>query len=252
MILNEGRPLVVTSERYRIGQGPWARLLATAAVQDEGSSVAARGRALAREGSVHTVEVAEGVLSAGVGERCTATIVASLVPPRIWAAMTRFARGNPPLQAAVEGRGQSVHLEHLMTIDWEEPLVPPAHALRRSCTCRDEGETGVCEHVAALAYVVADAIDSEPSLLLRWRGCTERAIEAPEPEPERQAAVVALGGDAWQAGTLPTLAPPRPLPIGAVMKRLGPSGLRVGGDDLAEALQRAYAVFAERPTPLPT
>jgi hypothetical protein len=37
---------------------------------------------------------------------------------------------------------------------------------------------------------------------------------------------------------------PRPFPVGAVMKRLGPSGLRAGGDDLADALQRAYASFA--------
>jgi hypothetical protein len=36
----------------------------------------------------------------------------------------------------------------------------------------------------------------------------------------------------------------RPLPTGAVLKRLGPSGLRLGGTDLAELLQRAYASFA--------
>ncbi|MBA3245756.1 MAG: hypothetical protein H0T61_11365, partial [Actinobacteria bacterium] len=38
--------------------------------------------------------------------------------------------------------------------------------------------------------------------------------------------------------------PRRPLPPGAVLKRLGPSGLRVGGNDLVDVLQRAYASFA--------
>ena len=88
--------------------------------------------------------------------------------------MTRFARGNRPLEDAVEGRVQSVHLEHLMVEDWSEPLVPRPHELGRTCSCDRDGE--LCEHVAALAYAVADGIDADPSLLLRWRGC----VAAPE------------------------------------------------------------------------
>ena len=65
-VLDDGRPLVVATERERIGQGPWARLFATAVVADESSSSAERGRALARDGSVHTVAVAEGLLSGRV------------------------------------------------------------------------------------------------------------------------------------------------------------------------------------------
>jgi hypothetical protein len=30
-----------------------------------------------------------------------------------------------------------------------------------------------------------------------------------------------------------------------VLKRLGPSGLRVGGDDLTDVLERAYVEFAK-------
>jgi hypothetical protein len=35
------------------------------------------------------------------------------------------------------------------------------------------------------------------------------------------------------------------LPVGAVLKRLGPSGLKLRGEDVADVLQRAYASFAE-------
>ena len=49
----------------------------------------------------------------------------------------------------------------------------------------------------------------------------------------------------WRAGTLPAPRPLRPLPVGAVLKRLGPSGLQVRGEDLASVLQRAYASFAD-------
>ena len=68
-----------------------------------------------------------------------------------------------------------------------------------------------------------------------------------EVEPEAPAAPRVMPEDAWEAGPLPGPRPLRPLPTGAVLKRLGPSGLRVGGADLAEVLQRAYASFAASP-----
>jgi uncharacterized Zn finger protein len=220
----------------RIGHGPWARLLASGIVRDEGSSTAERGRRLLREGEVSGLRVEVGAIEAVVGG-CAVVLAADPVPPRIWAAMTRYAQGKPPLEAAVEGGAQSVHLEHLMTIDWEQPLVPPARALRISCACDGDG----CEHVAALAYAVAEEIDREPSALLQWRGCGVEQPQAEEPEAPPEPP---LGDDAWRAGPLPAPRPLRPLPTGAVLKRLGPSGVKVDGVDLAEVLQRAYASFA--------
>ena len=239
-VLDDGRPLVVRTERERIGQGPWARLFASAAVADESSASAERGRTLARGGNVHTVAVVEGLITGRVEEdgiEQVVEITAAPVPPRIWAAASRSARSNPQIEAAVAGRAQSVQLEHVLAVDWEEPLVPAARALGRLCTCGRPA----CEHVAALAYVVADRIDSEPSLLLRWRGCVERdepETTAAEPDP------VAAGDEIWEAPAPPELGPPRPLPTAAVLKRLGPSGIQVGGRDLAEVLERAYASFA--------
>ena len=240
-LLNDGGPVLVTSERRRIGQGPWARLFASGVVQDEGSSTAERGRRLGREGEVSRVRVGVGAIEAVVAG-CAVQVSAAPVPPRIWAAMTRYARGKPPLEAAVEGRGQSVHLEHLMTIDWEEPLVPPARALRLSCACDDDA----CEHVAALAYAVAEEIDRDPSLLLRWRGCG--VLEEPAPEASEEAASAPPEGDEpWRGGPLPAPRARRPLPADTVLKRLGPSGVKLDGVDLAEVLQQAYSSFAASP-----
>ena len=242
IVLDDGRPLVVATERERIGQGPWARLFASGVVGDERSTSAARGRALARAGAVHTVAVSEGTLAGRVEEDGVERVVAisaEPVPPRIWAAASRSARGNPQLEAAAEGRAQSVQLEHVMAVDWEEPLVPATRSLRRSCSC---GASLPCAHVIALAYALAARIDREPSLLLRWRGCTESAaLEAPEPEPEP----IVPSDEIWEApAPPPELGPRRPLPTAAVLKRLGPSGIQVGAKDLAEVLERAYASFA--------
>jgi hypothetical protein len=244
VILDDGRPLAVRTERDRIGQGPWSRLFATAVVGDESSSTAERGRALARDGSVHTVEVAEGALSACVddGSECHVTIAAAPMPARIWSAVSRSAGGNPQLEAAVAGRAQSVHLEHVLSVDWEEPLVPTGAALTAQCTCDADGR---CEHVVALAYVFADRVDREPSLLLRWRDCSAQEPTPAwlEPEAEAEPFVLPVSEEIWEAGPLPAPRPVRPLPPGAVLKRLGPSGIQVGAEDLAEVLQRAYASF---------
>lgn len=226
----------------RIGRGAWARLLASAIVPDEGSATAERGRALVRAGGVQRLDVARRTVAASVGE-ATVTLIAEPVPPRVWDVVFRSARTNPALAAAVEGREQSVQLEHLMAFDWEEPLVPRATAVRRLCTVHGEG--AACEHVAAAAYAVAAAVDRDPSLLLRWRGCDPAGAAESEPVPPPDAPSAA----AWKSGPLPEPHPLRPLPVGAVLKSLGTSGITVGNRDLADALAPAYAAFAAETDP---
>ena len=223
-----------------LGKGPWARLFATAVVPDESSSVAEQGRRLVPAVTDLVVEL--GTLSATV-DGCEVTIAAEPVPPRIWSALTLSSRNSPQLVAAIEGRAQSIHLEHVMTLDWERPLVPRKRELARQCSCE---RGGACEHVAAVAYAFAKEIDRDPGALLRWRGVDAVAEAEPEPVP---VAVETVAPEAWEAGSLPEPRPLRPLPVGAVLKRLGPSGLKVGGDDLADVLERAYAEFAKSSRP---
>jgi hypothetical protein len=241
IVLDEGRPIFVGGENDRIGRGPWARWLATSIVPDEGSPRAERGRILARTGHVHSVGIGTGEITAWVigsgGSEYRVALAAEPVSPRVWAAVIGSPRGRTLFEGAAAGQEQSLQLEHVMTVDWDEPLIPPAKSVRRSCTCPDADRTGACKHVAALAYVVAAAIDDDPSVLLEWRGCS-----AAPAEPVRL--VVEPTGDAWTAGPLPELGPARALPVGSVLKRLGKSGLVVDGLDLRDALEPAYAAFA--------
>jgi hypothetical protein len=232
--VDAGRPLVVEDDGARIGAGPWARWLASAVVPDESAARAERGRVLARSGAVDAVAVAAGSITARVtgstGNVYAVSIEAAPVAASDWQRTIRAARGRAGLAAAMEGRAQSVHLAHLMSTELGASLAPAPTAVRRSCTCPDDA--GACKHVAAVAFAVADAVDRDPGLFLRWRGC-----EPVEPRASRSI-------DPWQAGPLPEPRPVRPLPAGAVLKRLGRSGIRVGGVDLAEALVPAYRAFA--------
>ena len=240
-VLQDGRPVFVEGGGDRIGRGPWARWFATSLVPDEGSPRAERGRTLARTGHVHSVSIREGEIAASVigssGTEYDVRLAADPVAPRVWAAVIGSPRGRTLFEAAAAGHEQSLQLEHVMTVDWDEPLVPAGRSIRRSCTCPDADRSGACKHVTALAYVIADAIDDDPSVLLGWRGCkAEEPSWRARPQP---------AGDPWLLGPLPVLGPARALPVGSVLKRLGASGLVVDGVDLRDALEPAYAAFAD-------
>ena len=195
-------------------RGPWARSVLAAVAGD-----------IRPDAHVDAIDVEVGRVTAQV-EGCEVTLTVGRVPPRIWAAMAAYARGRGALEDAVEGRMQSSHLEHLLAEDWGEPLVPRPRAIGRTCTCDERGD---CEHVAAAGLAFADAIDGDPGLLLRWRGC------GVDLQPS---------GDPWTGSALPEPAEPRVMPVGAVLKRLGPSGISVGDEDLADVLLAAYEAFA--------
>jgi hypothetical protein len=211
-----------------MSRGPWAAAFLDAVGGDETGL------------DVDELRVEEGTISAEV-DGCEVSFVEEVVPQRLWTAMWRFARGNGPLEDAAEGRAQSDHLEHLLREDWDVALVPARIPHRCSC----DG-TAACAHVAAAGRAVADAIDADPSVLLRWRGCTpERARQPLELEDDDEPQLPAA--EEWEAGALPEARPRRPLPPGAVLKRLGHVGVRVGDRDLADVLQAAYDAFGSTP-----
>jgi uncharacterized Zn finger protein len=206
-------------------------------VEDDESIAAERARELVRAGRVEGPEVEPGAIRgrvAGTGGRVhEVALEARPLPARVWAAEVEAAAGRPELEAAIAGRAQSAHLHHELAADWGEPLVPRGKALRTSCSC-SQGDR--CLHAQALAYAAADALDADPSLLLRWRG-----VPAVEPGEELPDPADAAPADPWAApAPLPELGPARALPATAVLMRLGPSGVAVGGRDLADALRGAY------------
>ena len=68
---------------------------------------------------IFTLAALSTAVSARV-EDCEVTLTAAPIPQRMWTAMTRYAQGMGQLEDAVEGKFQSVHLEHLLEGDWGE------------------------------------------------------------------------------------------------------------------------------------
>jgi hypothetical protein len=202
--------------------GPWSRSFVAAVAGNDDRP----------ELEVEALRIDPGEIWALV-EGCEVMLTAHVIPARIWAQMARYAQGMGQLEQAVEGRIQSVHLEHLLQEDWGELLIPRASQIAQSCAC---DESAGCEHIAAVAYAFADEIERTPRVLLRWRGVAD--------VDEEESAAPA---DPWQGKELSALAEARPMPTYAVLKRLGPSEASVGGnEDLAHALRVAYEALASK------
>jgi hypothetical protein len=202
--------------------GPWSRSFIAAVA----------GNAERPDLEVTNLRIEPGTIRAQV-EGCEVTLTAAPIPPRIWSAMTRYAQGMGQLEDAVEGRIQSVHLEHLLEEDWDEQLIPRPSAIAHACECA-AGEG--CDHAVSVAYAVTDEIERSPRVLLRWRGVA--GVDDPES---------AAPADPWQGKELTAPGEARPMPAYAVLKRLGPSRLPTGpDDDLGKALRIAYEALAAR------
>ena len=196
--------------------GPWSRSFIAAVA----------GNAERPDLVVEDLRIEPGVISARV-DGCEVTLTAAPIPQRIWTAMTRYAKGMGQLEDAVEGKFQSVHLEHLLEEDWGEQLVPRPRAIAQACSCDAEA---ACEHVVAAAYAVADEVERSARVLLRWRGVADLLGQGAD-----------VPTDPWEGKQLELPTTPRKMPSQAVLKRLGPTEVFLGGsEDLASTLRIAY------------
>jgi uncharacterized Zn finger protein len=139
-----------------------------------------RGRRYARQGQLVDFDVQPGHLVAQVqGSRRTPYVVTAAAPAlsdaqwdEIETAMrsrvgfaARLLSGEvpPELEAVFDDTGVA-----LLPTKWSD--------MRASCSCPDWENP--CKHLAATLYVFADRLDTDPWLLLTWRGRTREQLLA--------------------------------------------------------------------------
>lgn len=237
-----------------------------------------RGRTAAKRGAVLALEITAGAVSARVrgGREDPYHVRLGLRPSSEMAwARIEIALAESALVCARLLSGE-VPRELLAVFTAAGTTLFPRSPgdLLMSCDCRD-GDMP-CEHVAATAYHLADAIEADPFLLLRWRGRERpallrrlRQLRSDLDEDEFAASVSIPGRAAGSAtgavGALRGMPPPMdsdavtrfwmsPVPLpdrppviaappGAILRQLPDPGATLGGPGLVERLRLAYDSF---------
>ncbi|MBC3762228.1 SWIM zinc finger family protein [Quadrisphaera oryzae] len=243
----------------------WGRRFTDAVEEAAGPGRLARGRTYARAGQVVHLDVATpGTRAAG---RVLATVQGSRTTPYdvvltlgTWDAETRgeladALAADPAVLTAVLGGTLPEAFEQLC-LDAGLVLLPRSLSdLRTSCTCPDLVEP--CKHAAAVVYLLAERLDTDPFTVLRLRGVdrdgllslvAERRAAQDDDEsaarPARRAAVggpLPADGSFWRGHPLPP--PPDPsLPPGtSALDALDASLLGPAGDAVVARLRPLLA-----------
>jgi len=213
-----------------------------------------RGRRYARTGQVLSLDVSAATIAAQVqGSRRTPYLVTVSWPepaPAQWRAIDAAMRAKVGFVARLLAGEVPADLEEVFRATGVDLFPRTWKELRARCSCPDWENP--CKHIAAVLYVFADQLDTDPWLLLAWRGRTREEILDPlrgSTGTEAMADEVApwwpFPGAAMPApGDLPPPAdevpPADPARADAVLDGLEPLDVTVAGVAFREAVRPAY------------
>ncbi len=191
-----GRPievdggLAVRAKRGKIGEQWWSRRFVDVLEEVCDPGRLARGRTYARKGQVMDFALEPGRVTARVqGSRPKPYEVAIRIAAfdeDEWTEITA-ALGSRAIYRAALLAGEMPHEIVELFTDLGLPLFPSE--LDISCSCPDWGVP--CKHGSAALYVLAEAFDDDPFLVLAWRGQGRDALLDAlrgTPEPDEAAA----------------------------------------------------------------
>lgn len=161
--------IAVRAKRGKIGEQWWSRHFVDILERTCDAGRLARGRAYARKGQVVDFELTPGRVAGRVqGSRPEPYRVTIDIPafgePQ-WTTILA-ALGSQALYRAALLAGDMPHEIVDLFEELGLPLFPAELAM--DCSCPDWGKP--CKHVSAVLYVLAEAFDDDPFLVLAWRG----------------------------------------------------------------------------------
>lgn len=140
-----------------------------------------RGRRYARSGQVLSLDVHAATIAAQVqGSRRTPYLVTVSLPqptPAQWQAIDAAMRAKVGFVARLLAGEVPADLEEVFRAAGVALFPGTWKELRARCSCPDWENP--CKHIAAVLYVFADQLDTDPWLLLAWRGRTREEILDP-------------------------------------------------------------------------
>ncbi len=253
--------IAVRAKRGKIGEQWWSRRFVDILEGICDGGRLARGRAYARKGQVLSFDLSAGLVAGLVqGSRPDPYRVTITIPAYdddAWDEICQ-ALGSQALYRAALLAGEMPHEIVDVFDELDLPLFPSA--LDMACSCPDWGLP--CKHLSAVLYVLAEAFDDDPFLVLAWRGRSRTVLlDALRGMPEPEAAPDPLAvdevplesrlGDFYAPGiSLSRLRerPPRVVtPPELLLRALEAPSIRVRHIPLVDLLRPAYRDLADPP-----
>lgn len=177
--------ITLRSRRGAIGTNWHAVALREAMEIILGVGRAGGGKADARAGKVQWLDVSAGTARGDVlgadGELHQARIDLPVLSPGDREALLDVARSRPELPARLAAGQYPQEIEGELARSEVSLLPRGASELSHDCSCLDW--PGPCRHVAALSYVLVEAVDEHPVHLLTLRGLTLDDLVQPQGGP---------------------------------------------------------------------
>jgi uncharacterized Zn finger protein len=260
-----GRPIevdggiAVRAKRGKIGEQWWSRRFVDVLEQICDGGRLARGRAYARKGQVIDFSMTPGLITGRVqGSRpdpYTVTIAITAYDEAQWTDITD-ALGAQALYRAALLAGQMPHEIVDLFAEHGLPLFPDRLDIR--CSCPDWSVP--CKHGSAVLYVLAEAFDDDPFLVLAWRGRsretlldalrgTPQPVEAVDPLAVEEDPLESRLSDYYSPGISLSRLRERPARVTAppelLLRALDAPPIRVRHIPLVDLLRPAYRDLAD-------
>ncbi|MGI9333904.1 MAG: SWIM zinc finger family protein, partial [Gammaproteobacteria bacterium] len=137
-----------------------------------------RGRNYARRGHVNNLIIQRGRVSAQVqGSRpdpYDVRIKVRTLPRGAWQRIARLFSENPEYVAALKAGDLPEEAERFFKVARQNLFPARENELQAECSCPDWSNP--CKHVAAVYYLIGDAVDRDPFMMFRLRGMDRKAL----------------------------------------------------------------------------
>jgi uncharacterized Zn finger protein len=244
--------------RGSIGSTWWSRRFIDLVESFADSGRLQRGRAYARKGQVIDLRVERYEVTArvqgSVEEPYEVALGIEAIPESGWRRVEEELASRAVFQARLLAGEMPPEIEWVFA-ELGLALFPgTAEELHMMCSCPDWGDP--CKHAAAVLYLLAEAFDDDPFLILAWNGRTRdqllKALRrhhtgAPDPLDMEPEPLTADGFWTPPSGlaALRERRPTPPVPPGFILQVATPPAVRVRRRDLTDVLTPAYEALAD-------
>jgi uncharacterized Zn finger protein len=243
--------------RGSIGERWWSRRFIDVLESFADQGRLTRGRAYARKGQVLDLTVDAYEVTARVQgsdpDPYDVAVGIDVIADAAWEAIEEALASQAVFRARLLAGEMPPEIEDVFAAFGVALFPESSDDMHLMCSCPDWGEP--CKHGAAVLYLLAEAFDDDPFLILAWHGRTKerlltglRRLEpAAEPDPLDVADTPLADqlDDFWAPATVRDRPPAPAMPPGLLLRQLDPPKVKVRRRSLPDVLGPAYEALAD-------